>query len=410
MIAGLQTSSNGKLEEMRGPSTASWEVNDTILIGYIDGISRVSANGGTPELLIHAGQGEQLHGPRLLPGGNSVLFTVTTVVGASRWDQADIVVQSLSTGQRTSIVKGGSDARYLPTGHLVYAVADALFAVPFDVEGLRVRGSAMSVLDGVGRPGSPQTASGAAFCDVSADGTLVYARAGATGFLRFLDNDQNTLAWVDRHGREELLSAPPRAYLYPRISPDGTRLALDIRDRGQDIWIWDIQRQTLTPLSSDQALDGLPLWTPDGERVVWMSARAAGVNNLYWQRADGTGMIERLTDSPNGHRPNSFTPDGKRLVFSMQLGRGQDLAMLSVEGKREIAPLLQGMFDEQNGEISPDGRWLAYESNESGRFEVYVRSFPAVDLSRATVSTAGGGSPRGRGTGASSSTSPRMAR
>jgi serine/threonine-protein kinase len=181
VISGLQTSSNGNLEEMRGPVSASWEVNDTILICHLDGISRVSANGGTTELLIRSKQGEQLHGSRLLRDGDSVLFTVTTAVGVTRWDQADIVVQSLSSGKRTTIVRGGSDAHYMQSGHLIYAVADALFAVPFDADALRVRGSAVSVLEGVGRPRSPATASGAAFYEVSAEGTLVYARARATG-------------------------------------------------------------------------------------------------------------------------------------------------------------------------------------------------------------------------------------
>ena len=396
IISRLQTSSNGTVEDMRGPFSASWEAEGTILIGHNNGISRVSANAGTPELLIQAREGEQLHGPRLLPDGDSMLFTATTVTGSARWDQADIVVQSLATGRRTTLVKGGSDARYLATGHLIYAVGDTLFAVPFDARRLQVRGAPVAVLDHVGRPGNPVTATGAAFFEVSAQGTLVYARSGAASFLRFLDNERNTLVWVDRQGREEPLSAPPRAYVYPRISPDGTRLALDIRDHDQDVWIWDLRRQTLTPLSSDPDLDGLPIWTPDGQRIVWASQLGGGPLNLYWQRADGTGAIERLTESPNGHRPNSITPDGKHLVFSVGGGGngvGQNISMMSLEGEREVTPLLRGKSDEQNGDVSPDGRWLAYESDESGQFEVYVRPFPAVDQGRWPVSNAGGRQP-----------------
>jgi eukaryotic-like serine/threonine-protein kinase len=395
IISSLQTSSNGTIENMRGPFSASWEADDTILIGHNDGISRVSANGDTPKLLIQAKQGEQFHGPRLLPDGDSVLFTATAVAGGTKWDQADIVVQSLATGRRSTLVRGGSDARYLPTGHLVYAVGDTLFAVLFDGRRLQVRGAPVAVVDGVGRPGNPVTATGAAFFDVSAQGTLVYARSGAASFLRALDNERNTLVWVDRQGREEPLSAPPRAYVYPRISPQGDRLALDIRDREQDVWIWDLRRQTLTPLSSHPDLDGLPIWTPDGQRVVWASQRD-GPLNLYWQRADGTGAVERLTRSPNGQRPNSFTSDGKRLVFSVGGGgnaEGQNIATMSIEGERQVTPLLQGKFVEQNGDVSPDGRWLAYESDESGQFEVYVRPFPAVDQGRWQVSNTGGRQP-----------------
>jgi Tol biopolymer transport system component len=154
----------------------------------------------------------------------------------------------------------------------------------------------------------------------------------------------------------------------------------------------------MTRLTSDPELDGLPVWTPDGQRIVWSSQRAGGNFNLYWQRADGTGEVERLTDARNaGHRASSFTSDGKVLVFSTSSvvgGRSsQDLAMLSLDGKRTVTTLLSTMFDEQNGEVSPDGHWLAYESNESGQFQVYVRPFPSVDRGRWPVSVNGGRQP-----------------
>jgi serine/threonine-protein kinase len=151
----------------------------------------------------------------------------------------------------------------------------------------------------------------------------------------------------------------------------------------------------MSPLSSNPELDGLPVWTPDSQRVIWASQRAGNLN-LYWQRADGTGEAERLTTSPLAHRTSSVTPDGKFVLFAIASGggRGQDLAMLSLDDRREVKMLLDGpKYDELNGEVSPDGRWLAYESNESGRFEVYVRPFPAVQEARTLISSSGGRQP-----------------
>jgi serine/threonine-protein kinase len=248
-------------------------------------------------------------------------------------------------------------------------------------------------LSGIGRPGNPATGIGAAFYGLSAQGTLAYARAGSPGFLR-ADGDvvQNTLVWVDRQGREEPFGAPAREYVYPRISPDGQRIAVSVNSQLQDIWIWDTTRRNMSPLSSNPELDGLPVWTPDSQRVIWASQRAGNLN-LYWQRADGTGEAERLTTSPLAQRPSSVTPDGKFVLFAIA-SRGQDLAMLSLDDKREVTMLLADReYDELNGEVSPDGRWLAYESNESGRFEVYVRPFPAVQQARTLVSSSGGRQP-----------------
>jgi serine/threonine-protein kinase len=199
---------------------------------------------------------------------------------------------------------------------------------------------------------------------------------------------------VDRRGNEQPLNVPPRAYVYPRISPDGTRLALDARDQEQDIWIWDFQRQTLTRLTTDPALDGLPVWAPDAKRLVWSSQRGAGLLHMYWQNADGTGTVERLTDTPNPERPTSFTPDGKTIVLAQASGGPQqDIVTLTLDGARRMTPLISTTFDEGNGEVAPDGRWLAYESNESGQYQIYVRPFPTVNAGRWQVSTNGGRQP-----------------
>jgi serine/threonine-protein kinase len=169
-----------------------------------------------------------------------------------------------------------------------------------------------------------------------------------------------------------------------------------VRDETLDVWIWEIGRRIMTRVTSDAAQDVLPVWSPDGQRLVWASARGGGLSNLYWQAADGTGTVERLTDNPNSQRPSSFTPDGRRLLMAEAAPgrRAADLGMLPLDGDRRVTWLAQTTAANKiNGEISPDGRWLAYQSNESGRDEIFVRPFPAVDQGRWHVSTNGGREP-----------------
>ena len=382
------------LTEADGLDGASWGADDTIVFGQRGrGIFSVAGRGGTPEELVSVEPRAVALLPRMLPGGDAVLFTLGL---PGQFDSAQVVVEQLATGERTVLVDGGSDARYLPTGHLVYARGDTLLAVPFDVERLAVTGGPVPLVEGV----AWAAVSGESNADIAQTGALIYLPGDGQGGQA---RRPVRLVWVDRDGTEDALAAPPRSYSYPRLSPDGTSVALDIRDDDQDIWVWDLSRETLTRLTSDPAVDHQPTWSPDGRRVVFSSMRD-GAANLYWRSADGTGAVERLTDSANHQDPGSFSPDGMHLVFDAgTMGRAasslsssttnQDVHVLTLDDERRVAPLLETEFTERNAALSPDGRWMAYQSNASGQFQVYVQPFPDVDSGRWPVSTTGGTRP-----------------
>ncbi len=361
----------------------SWAADGTLFFANVEGISRVSANGGTPDLIIPTSD-VFVDGPQLLPGNDLVLFAETS----GTWDLSNIVIQSISTGDRTVVVHGGSDARYLPTGHLIYALGDGLFAVRFDLSTLEVSGGAVPLVQGVMRSSAGQSAT--ANYGISDDGTLIYVK-GAAGSV------ERSLVWVDREGREEPINAIPRTYTYPRISPDGSKLALDIRDQELDIWIWDFRRETLTRLTFDPGEDEFPVWSPDGKRIAFSSSRGGGSTSetdLYWRAADGTGTADRLAEFDGQIFPSSFLPDASALlVRTTPSGNADDLSIVRLGGEGDPVPLVQTAFEERDAEISPDGRWMAYVSNDSGNDEIYVRPYPDVDSGRWQVSTSGGVQP-----------------
>ncbi|HEY5618149.1 MAG TPA: protein kinase [Vicinamibacterales bacterium] len=364
---------------------ASWGPDNMVLFGQSEGITRVAADGGMPELLIKANEGEQVHGPQLLPDGDSVLFSVTSGKGTTRWDQAQIVVQSLRTGERKIVLRGGSDARYIPTGHLVYALGETLLAVAFDADRLEVDGGAVSVVEGIMRVDLPATTSGSANYGVSDNGTLVYATGGIA--LTF-----GTLVWVDRNGKAEPLTDRQAPYRAPRASPDGARVAVAMQnpDGNEDIWVVDVQRGTYTRLTSDPAMETLPLWTPDGTRIAFSSGRAGGASALYWMSADGSGAVEELTKATTNQGATSWLPDGTTLAF-YDVGGTYDI--FTVKPGESPVRFLETSFQERAPAFSPDGRWLAYSSNETGQAEIYVTPYPGPG-GRIAISSGGGRSPR----------------
>jgi eukaryotic-like serine/threonine-protein kinase len=370
-----------------GPRGATWAPDGTVIFATSNtatGLQRVSAAGGTPEVLTRPdrAQGEADHlWPELLPGGRAVLFTTTAPTGGV--DAAQVAVLDLQTGTRTVLVRGGSHAHYVPSGHLVYAAAGTLRAIAFDLTRVETRGTPVPIIGQV-----VTTAFGGVDAVVAGDGTLAYVSGPGGG-----GGAPRTLVWVNRQGQETGVAAPPRAYLYPRIAPDGASVMVSSLDQELDIWRWDFARTTLTRLTFEGGNDTLPAWTPDGRRLAFSSERA-GARNLYWQAAEGTGAVERLTESPNVQNAGSVSPDGTRLIFSEVAPKtGEDVMHVELDGTHRVTPLVQTPFAERNGIIAPDGRWLAYEANDSGRFEVYVRTFPDVNGGHWQVSTGGGTRP-----------------
>ncbi len=372
---------------------ANWAPDDAILFGQPEGILRVSANGGTPELVIPAQASEQMDSPQLLPDGESVLFSVTTGTGPTRWDAAQIAVQSLRTGERTVVLRGGSDARYLPTGHLVYALEDGLFAVAFDVDRLEIRGGAVLMVEAVLRPiGDIIQTTATANYGVSDQGTLVYLQGSAVASY------EGRLALVDRDGGQKLLDVRPAAYAGPRLSPDGTQLAVLTREEsGQNIvWVYNLSGDTQMRRLAQDGNNTSPIWTPDGERITFASDRD-GRWRIYSQAADGTGLAEPLTPESEATTrvwPDSWSPDGRTLSFSKSLAGDDGVWTLSLDSEREpelFYDITDGS-DQFGSSFSPDGRWIAFHSDGAGETDgqVYVLPFPATDAEPRQITQDGG--------------------
>ncbi len=346
------------------------------------GIQRVDAAGAAPAqaTTIDAARQEAAHlWPRFLPDGRHFLFLSQT---RSR-DQWAVYVGSLDSPDRTLLVRSPFIAEFAPPDHLLYVRGDALLAQPLNLETLQLTGDPVLVQQPVSG-----TAAGRLGVSVSPGGALVHTGGSATPA-----EARRTLAWIDRHGGEEPLTLPARAYSFLRISPDGTRVALDARDQENDIWVWDFARATLTRVTFGPALQRFPVWTPDSRRIAYISDEE-GTFSVYWQAADGTGTPERLTTALTGQTISSVTPDAAEVIFHAAGESETDLFAVGLGTGHPVRSLLQAPSFQRNGMVSPDGRWLAYQSNESARDEVYVRPYPDVAAGRWQVSTLGGTRPQ----------------
>ena len=366
---------------------ATWAEDDMIFFGNTtpSGLWRVSSNGGEPEEVtaVDGGQDQVNHAwPHVLPGGRAVLFTI---LSGDSVETAQIALFDLETDEQRVLVSGGSAPRYVPTGHIVYGLGGTLRAVGFDMERLEVTNpNPVPVLDGVvTKPG------GAANFDLSRDGSLVYVSGtGGSGAT-------SSLVWVSRDGREQALDAEFGNYTQVRVSPDGTRLAVDLDD---DVWTYDTVRGTLNRVTTDPARDQSPVWTLDGTRLVFQTNRG-GFPELFWTPADGTGRPERILSRGESVAlvPESWTPDGTTFLFS-EVGAGgtsftTDVGVVSLEGDPAGDLLIEDEFQTGQATVSPDGQWIAYDSDLSGLKEIYIQRFPDLG-NRLRISTDGGRLPR----------------
>jgi serine/threonine-protein kinase len=364
---------------------AAWLPDGTIVFteaGGTTGLRRVSAIGGDVSTLAapDRARGQQAYIlPDVLGEGRAVLFAI---VGSDGIDGARVAIRDLKSGEQRTVV-GGTQAHYLPSGHLVFNVAGTIYAAPLDVSQMALAGPAVAVVRDV-----ITKLNGAAEFAVSRNGSAAY-------MTRDIRSPGYTLVWFDRQGRLEPTGAPPHMYLSERLSPDGTRVAIADGNPELGILIWDFAERVLTQFTFDPGTYLGPVWSPDGTRIAFGYPRDGGITNIYWQATDGTGAAERLIESSRSQHPCTFTPDGKSLIIRDSTPEtGLDLSILSLEGERTVKPLIREPGNQQHPDISPDGRWIAYQTEEAGVSKVVVRPFPSVDSGGWIVSPDGGTRPR----------------
>ena len=366
------------------PAGLSWE-GDQLLFGQTNGIQRVSAGGGTPEVIARVAPGELAAAPHMLPDGDSLLFTLAPqqkgLQGAGSWDQSRVVVQSLKSGRRTTVIESGSDAHYISTGHLVYVVGGVLFACPFNLQHMQASGSGVPVVDGIRRGGGGGTIQSSrlfnsAQVGISESGTLVYVPGpSAPSSLRM------QLVVSEADGKVTPLKIEPAPFRSPRSSPDGTRIVYGTDD-GKDasVWVYDLSGSATPRRLTFESHNRYPMWSSDGQWVIFQSDREGDLA-VFRVRADGsTGKVERLTRPEAGttHVPEASSPDGKVLLFSSTKGSEVTLEALSlIDGTVKPLPGLKTdrLF---NATFSPDGRHLAYSTRrpDEARNTLYVEPYP----------------------------------
>ena len=358
-------------------------VPDTIV-----GVSRVPESGGAVEIVTRPDEkrDERTHRwPEVLPDG-ALLFTCDTGASTEYYDDARIEAVRPATGERKVLIESASMARYAPSGHLVFARGGSLFAVPLDTRTLSLRGSPVKVVDGV----ATDVGSGAVQFALAASGALLWTPGGSTASYE--------LVWVDRQGGETKTQIPSAPYNEAALSRDGTRVALVGGQGGvSDLWVADLQRGVITRLTFGEWVTR-PVFTPDGTRIAYGTrpqGESGNRSQVVWKPADGSRPAEVLVEGERSHVPSGFTPDGRALLYDVNQpkGLGRDIFLLPLAPPRKPLPLVDGPFYQGQAVVSPDGRWLAYVSSESGQLGVYVRPFPSGE-GRYQISDAQGTEPR----------------
>jgi len=367
---------------------AHWGRDNSIVFadGDTTGLSRVSAEGGKPEVLTKPDSKREEMSHRLpswLPNRKAVLFTVMRYA----WDsQPWLALLRLDTREWRVLLEDAADARYVPTGHIIFLRQGKLMAVPFDLERLEIIGQPIALVDNVMQSFVTNSSfnTGAGQFSISDTGSLIYAAGGVPSDWK------NSLVWVEQRGKEEPVTALQFPFLGPRLSPDGQKIAYLTAARNWQVYVYDLGRGTNSQLSGE-GLAGFPIWSPDGKRVLFSWARSLA-SNLYLQPYDGSSPMERLTTSEYNQEAGSWSPDGKTVALvEGHPDTNSDIAVLDA-GSGRVTPFLNSKFNEAFPEFSPDGRWIAYSSDESKRDEVYVRPFPGPGMKQ-QVSTEGGVQP-----------------
>jgi serine/threonine-protein kinase len=366
-----------KVCDMPSVRGLTWVGNDSLVFGADSGLQRVPAGGGEPETLTTLQPGESRHvAPHPLPGHGAVLFTVLRQTGAP--EDTAIEAVSLVTRERTVLLTGGADGRYLRSGHLVYGRQSDVMAVGFDPESRQVSGTPFVAATGIHMRSYLRDA----FFDVSADGTFIALPAGDL---------QRSLVWVDRQGLESSLPVPVRPYAHPSLLPDERSAVVELDDSPHNLWLIDLMTGALTRLTLEGA-NHRPVISPDGRFIAFSSDRTTP-RNLFRQAIDGSGVAQRLTTAPFEQNVTAWSPDDQWLAFTqIEPKTREDLWVLPVDGSSPPRPLVRTGYGESAAVFSPDGRWIAYTSDESGRREVMIRAM-AEGGPRKQLSTGGGETP-----------------
>jgi serine/threonine-protein kinase len=357
------------------PFGVQW-VKDEIIFSQADkGILRVSASGGKPEPVVSVKEGEVVDEPQVLPDGQTILFSIAKGTGIDRWDKAQIMAQSLKSGERKKLIQGGSDAHYVATGHLVYAIGGSLYVVPFDLRTLSVRGGPVPILEGIRRRPPGGTNTGTAQFSLAENGTLIYVPGPTSSSAGAL-----SLALLDRKGTVTPLKVPDGPYATPRVSPDGKQIAYGSDDGKEAIvWIYDLAATGAPRRLTFGGRNRFPIWSADGQWVVFQSDRE-GDQAIWRQRADLTGTVERLTKPDRGtsHVPQSWQPRGDRFLFSVATENKFSLWTFSPHD-RNVAPFggVQSTVA-PTASFSPDGRWVVYSTSDGSGQALFVQPFPAT--------------------------------